>query len=241
VVQIGRYLGDVADQLPIGAVLHGDDDQIQTALVEPCTFLGPLIVAGIEVGHVSERQIEQARVARAHTIAVGEPERLLGAFGIAEIGRGVRSSGDTAHGGLPPEHTSHGRNQPVMVRRYGTPVPPEANMATHRTALERMELERERDALAVRCRELERALVGLAGEDLACEVHASTCRNCGRGLAHDEACDHGGKAAVRCVLCGCDIPWAELVTGQASGPRGVILHDGEVAHARCFQGAKERA
>ena len=95
--------------------------------------------------------------------------------------------------------------------------------------------------VTARCRELERALVGLAGEDLACEVHASTCRNCGRGLAHDEACDHGGKAAVRCVLCGCDIPWAELVTGQASGPRGVILHDGEVAHARCFQGAKERA
>jgi len=40
--------------------------------------------------------------------------------------------------------------------------------------------------------------------------------------------------AGACVLCDRPVTEAERVTGQASGPRGVVLHDGEVAHAPCF-------
>lgn len=44
--------------------------------------------------------------------------------------------------------------------------------------------------------------------------------------------------AVPCTLCGTSVPLAERVVGQASGPRGVILHDGEVAHAACLEAAR---
>lgn len=41
-----------------------------------------------------------------------------------------------------------------------------------------------------------------------------------------------------CTLCGLDVPGAEAVVGQASGPRGVILHDDEVAHRSCLERAR---
>lgn len=40
-----------------------------------------------------------------------------------------------------------------------------------------------------------------------------------------------------CTLCGGDTYPHERVVGQASGPRGVILHDGEIAHATCLEDA----
>lgn len=68
------------------------------------------------------------------------------------------------------------------------------------------------------------------------------------GTARQEA--HGVVIGLRrildregngpCALCGDQIPLDELVTGQASGPRGVVLHDGEVAHRECFEEAKGR-
>lgn len=39
---------------------------------------------------------------------------------------------------------------------------------------------------------------------------------------------------VCCTLCGLTVALDERVVGQASGPRGVILHDDEVAHQRCL-------
>ena len=38
-----------------------------------------------------------------------------------------------------------------------------------------------------------------------------------------------------CTLCGEPTSGAGCVTGQASGPNGVILRDGEVAHAGCLE------
>lgn len=46
---------------------------------------------------------------------------------------------------------------------------------------------------------------------------------------------------VCCTLCGLVVPPDERVVGQASGPRGVILLDDEVAHQRCLaQAVKEQ-
>lgn len=41
--------------------------------------------------------------------------------------------------------------------------------------------------------------------------------------------------APDCMLCGCRTTLDNRVVGQASGPRGVILHDDEIAHATCLR------
>lgn len=45
-----------------------------------------------------------------------------------------------------------------------------------------------------------------------------------------------------CAFCGLRVAPDEAVSGEIFGPRGIILHDGEVAHATpCFGDAKARA